>query len=171
MCTVPQALAWMTGAVEAPCADPDAAGGAYPEFVYSKEVLPNPSSPPMTVHIHRKKLPCHCHSYEKIECNAPGTANALYDEHINEITEHCAGVLDGTITDCPYKCFPADKHVGQGTLTGHRFELGALDGCLGSQEKPLRAQLLDLEFRTLRLEERHRLGAERRQTISVDDAR
>merc|ERR1719428_1935544 len=105
LCTAPQALQWMTGAVEAPCADGDAAGGAYPEFVIAKEVLPNPSSPPMTVHIHRKKSDCHCHSYEKIECNAPGTANALYDEHINEITEHCVGVLDGSITDCPYKCF------------------------------------------------------------------
>jgi hypothetical protein len=59
----------------------------------------------MTVHIHRKKLDCHCHSYEEIECNAPGTANPLYDEHIAEITEHCDGVLKGTITDCPYKCF------------------------------------------------------------------
>jgi hypothetical protein len=104
-CTAPQAMAWMTGVVEATCADGSVLGGAYPEFVMSKEVLPNPASPPMTVHIHRKKLPCHCHSYEKIECNAPGTANALYDEHINEITEHCGGVLDGTITDCPYKCF------------------------------------------------------------------
>merc|ERR1719235_351990 len=84
---------------------PAAAGGAFPEFVMAKEVLPNPRSPPMTVHIHRKKLKCHCHSFEKIECNAPGSTNALYDEHIAEITEHCAGVLDGSITDCPYKCF------------------------------------------------------------------
>ena len=65
----------------------------------------------------------------------------------------------------------ADEHVGQRRLTGHRFELGALDGGLGSQQEPLRAQFLDLEFRTFGFEERHRLGAERRQTISIDDAR
>jgi hypothetical protein len=105
MCTSEQALQWMTGALKAACADGSAAGGAFPEFVASKEVLPNPRSPPMIVHIHRKKLPCHCHSYEAIECSAPGSTNALYDEHIDEITEHCAGVLDGSITDCPYKCF------------------------------------------------------------------
>jgi hypothetical protein len=105
ICTSETAMQWMTGVVKAACADGGSAGGAFPEFVMSKEVLPNPRSPPMTVHIHRKKLPCHCHSYEEIACNAPGTANALYDEHIDEITQHCAGVLDGTITDCPYKCF------------------------------------------------------------------
>jgi hypothetical protein len=105
MCTSKNAMKWMTGVVEAACGDSSATGGSFPEFVIEKEVLPNPRSPPMTVHIHRKKLDCHCHSYEEIECNAPGTANPLYDEHIAEITEHCAGVLDGTITDCPYKCF------------------------------------------------------------------
>jgi len=105
MCTSTNAMKWMTGIVEAGCTDAVAAGGAFPEFVMAKEVLPNPRSPPMTVHIHRKKLKCHCHSFEEIECNAPGSTNALYDEHIAEITEHCAGVLDGSITDCPYKCF------------------------------------------------------------------
>jgi len=95
----------MTGVVKASCADDKATGGSFPEFVATKEVLPNPSSPPMMVHIHRKPLKCHCHSYEEIKCTADGSTNALYDEHIAEITEHCKGVLDGTVTDCPYKCF------------------------------------------------------------------
>jgi len=47
--------------------------------------------------------PCHCHSYEEILCSAKG--DALYDEHIKEITQYCQGIVDGTEKTCPYNCF------------------------------------------------------------------
>lgn len=52
------------------------------------------------------KSTCHCHSYEEIVCPEAETAeDTLYIEHIEEINEHCQGILDGSETDCPYKCF------------------------------------------------------------------
>merc|ERR1719158_2048457 len=73
-----------------------------------KEVQPAGSPAKTSVTIMAKKAgktspTCHCHSFEEIKCDAAG--DALYEEHIQEITEHCAGVLDGTDEICPYKCF------------------------------------------------------------------
>ena len=50
---------------------------------------------------------CHCHSYEQIPCpSAVKTSpDSLYVEHITEITTYCASILDGSESDCPYKCF------------------------------------------------------------------
>ena len=45
---------------------------------------------------------CHCHSYEKISCEAN---DALYAEHITEIETYCTGILNGSEDVCPYKCF------------------------------------------------------------------
>merc|ERR1711924_267526 len=39
---------------------------------------------------------------EEIACDDSG--KALYDEHIVEITEGCAGILDGSVTECPVAC-------------------------------------------------------------------
>ena len=53
-----------------------------------------------------EKSTCHCHSYEEIVCPENETpADTLYAEHIEEIEAYCQGILDGTETDCPYKCF------------------------------------------------------------------
>ena len=49
---------------------------------------------------------CHCHSYEKISCPEEEAVNdTLYDEHILEIEDFCQGIIDGTESACPYKCF------------------------------------------------------------------
>merc|ERR1711957_1089970 len=44
----------------------------------------------------------HGHGQERIACNTSG--DELYDEHIDEITEYCVPVVDGSVSDCPYKC-------------------------------------------------------------------
>merc|ERR1712032_222370 len=48
---------------------------------------------------------CRCHSYEEIACPDAGVSDALDDEHIEEITNFCQGVVDGTEAECPYLCY------------------------------------------------------------------
>lgn len=102
MCTSKSGLAYMTGVKEGTCADQ-----GFDTMLEKKEVQP-PGSPMKTsVTIMTKggtvSQSCHCHSYEEILCDAKG--DALYEEHIQEITQHCAGVVDGSETICPYKYF------------------------------------------------------------------
>jgi len=102
MCSSKTGLAYMTGVKEGSCAD-----SGFETMVEQKEVQPpgSPMKTSVTIFGKGKKVSetCHCHSFEDIKCDAAG--DALYDEHIEEITEHCAGVIDGSETVCPYKCF------------------------------------------------------------------
>jgi predicted nucleic-acid-binding Zn-ribbon protein len=100
LCTTAQALAWMAGSVKGNCSD-----AGYTEFAEAKSVKPSGSPMEVSVRMMRKRVSatCHCHSFEQINCDATG--DALYDEHIEEITEHCASMVDGSAQVCPYKCF------------------------------------------------------------------
>lgn len=105
MCASKAGLQWMAGVKEGACADE-----GFGTMVEAKEVQPAGSPVKMGVTIMAKggaaapvSPNCHCHSYEEIKCDASG--QDLYDEHIDEINEHCKGIVDGTDDACPYKCF------------------------------------------------------------------
>jgi hypothetical protein len=99
VCTSSAAIQWMTGAKQGKCADV-----GFTHMVEAKSVKPAGSPMDVTVKIMGRKQAdsCHCHSYEEISC---AVSDALYDEHITEIREHCASILDGSENVCPYKCF------------------------------------------------------------------
>ena len=105
MCVPSAALQWVEGSTEAgSCYD----AGYYMDAENPKQSfsLPgNNQAPPMDILVKAKPSdePCHCHSYEEIKCSAEG--DDLYDEHIDEITKYCAGVVAGTDKTCPYNCF------------------------------------------------------------------
>merc|ERR1711957_801561 len=79
------------------------------DFIYSTEkkiVLPPNSPVGVEVIVVSSVDAPHCHSYEKIACpRGDSREDQLYVEHIQEITEYCTGVLNGSEEDCPYKCF------------------------------------------------------------------
>ena len=103
MCVPSAAMEWVEGSTEAgTCHD----AGYYVDAENPKQTLQfNENAPPMEILVKAKPSdePCHCHSYEEILCSAEG--DALYDEHIDEITKYCAGVVAGSDTTCPYNCF------------------------------------------------------------------
>jgi hypothetical protein len=74
----------------------------FPEYLHTTDVTPV-GKPTMAVHVYAKPSNCHCHSYEEIKCDEEG--QDLYDEHVDELREHCAGIIAGTAATCPYKCF------------------------------------------------------------------
>ena len=104
-CTSPMALSFMTGVELGSCIDLG--------FVFNptmKTVRPAGSPSDVEVRVsssnEMEESDCHCHSYEEIVCPENETPeDTLYVEHIDEIVEYCQGILDGTETDCPYKCF------------------------------------------------------------------
>ena len=104
LCASAMALAWMPGVAEGACA-----AQGYPDRIEEKMVLPAGSPMELAVTIYSAEsdsdADCHCHSYEEIVCPGADADDALYDEHIEEITSHCQGVLDGTEADCPYLCY------------------------------------------------------------------
>lgn len=99
-CTTAMALGFMRGAEEGSCVEK-----GFGTMVTDKQVQPAGSPQAMKVVIMSKKAAstCHCHSYEAIACGPEG--DALYDEHIVEIKQHCAGVVAGTTDVCPYLCY------------------------------------------------------------------
>merc|ERR1712032_1175301 len=103
MCVPDMALKWVAGMTESgTCHD----AGYYADAKNPKRSFAfGKNSPPMDLLIKAKQSdePCHCHSYEEILCSAAG--DPLYDEHINEITKYCAGVVAGKDKICPYNCF------------------------------------------------------------------
>lgn len=98
LCTTAASMQWMTGAKQGSC---NSAG--YGSKVTDKKVQPPGSPMAMDIAIMKQATDCHCHSYEEIKCGANG--QALYDEHIVEIEQHCQGIIAGTNNVCPYKCF------------------------------------------------------------------
>merc|ERR1740120_646247 len=102
LCASSMALAWMPAAVKGTCAS-----AGFSEPVEQKMIQQDGSPVKMEVLIHgsgsNANADCHCHSYEEIKCDASG--DALYDEHIVEIENECQGIVDGSETVCPYKCF------------------------------------------------------------------
>jgi hypothetical protein len=102
MCTSETGLAYMAGVQKGSCADQ-----GFDTMLEQKEVQPpgSPMKTSVTIMTKGEKVSktCHCHSYEEIKCDAAG--DALYAEHIEEITQHCAGIIDGSESICPYNCF------------------------------------------------------------------
>jgi len=104
LCTSAIALSFMTGVESGTCAE----AGFVGPWIAQREVKPPGSPMAMQVSIASNELmkTCHCHSYEEISCPEDEAADdTLYDEHIDEIEEYCATVLDGSEDDCPYRCF------------------------------------------------------------------
>jgi hypothetical protein len=77
--------------------------GGYPRFEREERMQPSGFPMKVNVRIYQSPFACHCHSYEEIKCGAEG--DDLYQQHVDEITTHCAGVVAGTDTVCPYLCF------------------------------------------------------------------
>ena len=103
MCVPTAALQWVSSITEAGTCH---AVGYYEDAAIPKQTMQfNPNAPPMELMIKAKPSnePCHCHSYEEILCSAEG--DDLYDEHIDEITKYCGGVVAGNDKICPYNCF------------------------------------------------------------------
>merc|ERR1712032_1307019 len=103
MCVPTAALQWVSSITEAGACH---AVGYYEDAAIPKQTMQfNPNAPPMELLIKAKPSnePCHCHSYEEILCSAAG--DDLYNEHIDEITKYCAGVVAGKDKICPYNCF------------------------------------------------------------------
>lgn len=49
---------------------------------------------------------CHCHTYEEILCpREEPDEYTLYDEHVSEVEMFCAGILDGSDAQCPFRCY------------------------------------------------------------------
>ena len=96
-CVSAMALNFMAGAAKGSCTDQ-----GYTAKVEDKTL--QMGGFPIAVQIVRsgKSKACHCHSYEEIACDSTG--DALYAEHIEEITEFCKGVVNGTAATCPYDC-------------------------------------------------------------------
>jgi len=103
-CTSPLALSFMVGVEVGSCNELS--------FKYNPlKITVTPPGSPADIEVvvfsnTEESTQCHCHSYEEIPC--PGEENdnnMLYDEHIQEITTFCTGVVDGNEEDCPYKCF------------------------------------------------------------------
>mmetsp|Transcript_113315 Transcript_113315/g.321053 ORF Transcript_113315/g.321053 Transcript_113315/m.321053 type:complete len:200 (+) Transcript_113315:2-601(+) len=91
-------LGWMTGASEGSCVD-----AGYTQMVADRQVQAPGSPMPVLVRVMALRTSCHCHSYERIDCDATG--DALYEEHITEIESYCAEVVAGQSGVCPYRCF------------------------------------------------------------------
>jgi len=111
LCAPATALAFMAGVEEGACVEQE-----YPHKVAEKQVQPAGSPMAIMVTIYSNVSPdsteesdedsdCHCHSYEEIACPDDAVSDALYDEHIEEITNFCPGVVDGTEANCPYNCY------------------------------------------------------------------
>jgi len=98
-CVLSSAAQFMNGAELGSCASL-----GYMYNPTSKEVLlvGSPLKSSVVVVSNITDSTCHCHSYEEITC---AEDDALYTEHIVEIEEHCASILDGSEESCPYKCF------------------------------------------------------------------
>merc|ERR1712217_110312 len=101
-CSMPFVLQYMAGVEEGSCASK-----GFPVPSGSATVQPPGSPQSMQVDIYDVDAvatqACHCHTYERIVCGQMG--DMLYDEHINEITTHCDGIVSGTEDACPYLCF------------------------------------------------------------------
>lgn len=98
------AVQFTEGAVRGPCS-----GEEYPALVRTTTAQPEGSPQAFTVYVkgpaatELDTTQCHCHSYEEIKCGEDG--QDLYDEHIDEITLYCQGVVSGEDETCPYLCF------------------------------------------------------------------
>lgn len=98
LCTTQMGMNWITGAETGSC---HSAG--FNVFVNDVSLQQGPVTTDIMIMGKRASDTCHCHSYEEIKCNASGMD--LYDEHIVEIENYCQGVVAGTASECPYKCF------------------------------------------------------------------
>ena len=100
------AIAFMTGVELGSCREI-----GFDQNPMTKTIRPEGSPMDIEVTVYSKREAgqndCHCHSYEKIPCPAEVSRSfdILYIEHITEITTYCNGILDGSESDCPYKCF------------------------------------------------------------------
>ena len=103
LCTQQFAVQFMQGVELGTCSEKGFS------FNTAKKTVTPPGSPQavaVRTTTNVKESTCHCHSYEEIACpedEMPG--DTLYVERIMEIDEYCKGVLDGSETVCPYKCF------------------------------------------------------------------
>lgn len=100
-CAPTRALDFMTDVERGSCSDLD-----FTSNPTELTLTPEGSPMAMNVVIVTKSSTCHCHSYEEIACPEDETSDdTLYAEHIEEIDNYCAGILESTEDDCPYKCF------------------------------------------------------------------
>eukprot|EP00560_Eucampia_antarctica_P007106 CAMPEP_0197828802 /NCGR_PEP_ID=MMETSP1437-20131217/5325_1 /TAXON_ID=49252 ORGANISM="Eucampia antarctica, Strain CCMP1452" /NCGR_SAMPLE_ID=MMETSP1437 /ASSEMBLY_ACC=CAM_ASM_001096 /LENGTH=602 /DNA_ID=CAMNT_0043430189 /DNA_START=118 /DNA_END=1924 /DNA_ORIENTATION=- len=91
-CTSPTALSFMSGVEAGSCSD---IFFKYNPLTYTLKPPNSPADVEVVVFSIKDEFTfCHCHSYEEIACPEEENMNdALYDEHIQEITKFCTGIM------------------------------------------------------------------------------